>query len=298
MPTRPLPLTICTLVRNRTAMLRELLRGAARSTVPPAEIVVVRAGGEDPRPALDAAGGLAVRVVDLPSDDDRIPYSAARNTAAELASTEAIVFLDADCIPSGSFVAAMGRALAAEDALCIGDVGYLPPLDHVPADEVALRALARPHPAREAAPASGWRRSDRHELAWGLCMAWRRSTFRDLGGFDTRYHGYAGEDTDLAVAARERGVPVLLVAGADVFHQHHDVYEPPLQQFRATLDNARAFRSKWGWWPMEGWLAAFADLGLVDWSPDAEHLVVRRDPSDDEIAAARHGSALPFRGAA
>nr|MBA2391010.1 glycosyltransferase family 2 protein [Geodermatophilaceae bacterium] len=35
----------------------------------------------------------------------------------------------------------------------------------------------------------------------------------------------------------------------------------------AICRNATTFHRTWGAWPMEGWLAAFADDGLIAWTP-------------------------------
>ena len=289
-------LSLLTLVRNRNGYLRNLIRGLAASTMPPLELVVVRAGGEDPRTVVSAQLPFRVRVLEVSSPTDRIPYATARNTAARAAQGEAIVFIDADCIPSATFAERITAALRREDALCIGDVLYLPP-DAAKGEwtEAALQQVGRPHPAREASPRSGVTASERYALVWGLCMALRRSTFFRLGGFDERYGGYAGEDTDLAFTAKAAGVPLRLVAGADVFHQHHDVFEPPLQQFEATLANARHFHAKWGWWPMEGWLQRFAALGLIHWDTGAADVRIERLPTPEEVEAARFETAAALR---
>ena len=152
-----------------------------------------------------------------------------------------------------------------------------------------------PHPHRQRPPTEGMDTTVRHELVWGLHLAMRRRTFLALGGFDEEYGGYAGEDTDLAIAARQVGIPAALVAGADVFHQHHDVWEPPLQQMEATLANASRFRAKWGWWPMDGWLREMVDLGLIDWSPQRPNVRIVRHPDAADLAAAHRCEALPFR---
>nr|WP_217922844.1 glycosyltransferase [Miltoncostaea oceani] len=283
-------LSVCTLVRNRNALLRRVLEGLERSTVPPRELVVVRAGGEDPAPVLAAARRVRVVVEELPGDDEVIPYSAARNRAAAAATGSAVCFLDADAIPGPGLVAALDAALADEDAIAIGDILYLPP-GAVGDDWTAggLRALGRRHPGRPAPPAAGVAACDRHELVWGTCFAMRRDRFLELGGFHEGFQGYAGEDTDLAIRARAAGVPLRVVAGAEVLHQHHDVWDPPLQQFRATLANARVFRDRHGWWPMGGWLDGFARLGLIAW--DGDDVRVLRDPTPGEIDAARRAGA-------
>jgi GT2 family glycosyltransferase len=292
-------LSVCTLVRDRNRYLPALLDALARQTVRPRELIVAVAGGQDPAPLLREAP-LPVRQIDLVAPDDRIPYAEARNAAAAAAQGEALVFLDADCLPAASFTASVTSALGPHDALCIGQVYYLPPdvPDEALRDEEALREAGRAHPARPEPPETGSAASRRYEMAWGLCMALRTATFFRLGGFDTRYDGYAGEDTDLAFTCRAAGVPLRVVAGADVFHQHHDVFEPPIHQLRATLANAQAFHDKWGRWPMEGWLQGFADAGLVRWHPGAERATLLREPTRAEVERARRRTAAPFRLAA
>lgn len=289
-------LSVLTLVRDRNALLARLLDGLDAGTAAPAAVVVAWCGGDEDPHEVVGARSYPVEVVAVDSPDDRIPYSPARNTAAARAPTDALAFLDADCIPARGYVAALARTLGRIDALCTGEVLYLPPAVPDGADEDGLRALGRPHPHRRRPPTEGVALStDGHELVWGLHLALRRATLDRVGGFDEGYRGYAGEDTDLAVALREAGVPVALVAGADVFHQHHDTWEPPLQQAAATVANAQRFRDRWGWWPMEGWLAEMAALGIITWSPDAPTAVVDRAPTPAELAAAHRATALPFR---
>jgi GT2 family glycosyltransferase len=291
------PLSVLTLVRNRTAYLHGLLAALAEAPDPPAEVVVAVCGGDDPRPGRPETP-FPVRFLDVASGE-RIAYSPARNACARAATSERLLFLDADCVPLPGALAAFDAALAAEDTVTIGEVLYLPPdaaLD--PADVAGSAAAGRPHPARPTPPAEGWARSDRYDLVWGLCIGVRRDTFLRLGGFDEGYGGYAGEDTDFAEAAKRAGVPLVVVAGAAVAHRHHDVFEPPVQQLAATVANAQRFRDKWGWWPMGGWLAGFADLGLIEWGPDAARARVVREPTEAEVEAARRTSARPFREAA
>ncbi|GMA21078.1 hypothetical protein GCM10025862_30990 [Arsenicicoccus piscis] len=88
-------------------------------------------------------------------------------------------------------------------------------------------------------------------------------TWRRLGGFCEDYTGYGGEDTDLGFTARERGIDLVWVGGADAYHQHHPVSDPPREHVADIVRNATVFHQRWGVWPMEGWLAAFEREGLV-----------------------------------
>ena len=93
----------------------------------------------------------------------------------------------------------------------------------------------------------------------GACItAWQR-----VGGFDETYTGYGGEDTDFGQRARAAGLDLQWVGGADAYHQHHPVSDPPVEHLDDILRNGRRFADRWGFWPMEGWLRAFAERGLV-----------------------------------
>lgn len=109
---------------------------------------------------------------------------------------------------------------------------------------------------------------ERYELFWSLSFAATRETWDRLGGFDEGYEGYGGEDTDFAFRAREAGIALVWVGGAHAYHQHHPTSNPPVQHLDDILRNGRRFAERWGEWPMQGWLSAFADLGLVDQEGD------------------------------
>lgn len=287
-------LSIVTLVRDRNELLRSFLQGVAAQDAP-VEVVVVHAGGEqDPRDVVSCFDGLRATVCQVASEDERIPYSAARNAGAAAAGGDHLAFCDADTIASPTFAGAVDRALVDHDALCTGEVRYLPPGETAGVPFHELLERSRRHPHRDPVPSTGVVLGGRHELVWGLCMAMRHSTFDAVGGFDEGYGGYAGEDTDLGRTLCEAGVPVGLVGDAVVLHQHHDSYDPPVQQLRATVANAQRYRDKWGQWPMGGWLEGFADLGLVEWTPDAARCTVLRDPSPEELDACSRTVALPF----
>jgi GT2 family glycosyltransferase len=288
-------LSIVTLVRNRNAMLRGLLRGLERQTDRRFELVVVQAGGQQvPEDIVAEFPDLSTSTHRLDIDDvEAIPYSRARNVGARRGVGEHVAFCDADTIPTPGFVGGVHRALDAHDAIVSGDVLYLPPLAVDDHDVCELALMGRPHPARQRPPITGVRLDARHELLWGLCMAMRRSTFERVGGFDEQYGGYAGEDTDLAATCRALGVPAGLVAGAAVLHQHHDSFDPPVQQLVETVANAQHFRDKWGDWPMEGWLVGFERMGLVQRT--GERAVVVRMPTPSEVESCRQRCAAPFR---
>ncbi|WP_455977769.1 glycosyltransferase family 2 protein [Methylorubrum populi] len=263
------------------------MRGLARQSVPPGELVIAWMQ-PDQAPALPDPG-CPVRHLHVPGEP--MPLAAARNRAAEAASGDLLIFLDIDCIPGPTLVAAYVEAAAAERGLFLGEVLYLPP-EAGDADPAMLDRLGRSHPARPPVPESGLRLEPDAGQLWGLSFALPAAAWRAVRGMDEAYVGYGGEETDLAARLAESGLPTFWVAGAQAYHQHHPVHVPPLQHFSAILANAARFRARHGRWCMTYWLDQFRAAGLIAWDADAPAIRLVRPPSADEIAAALRPDAL------
>ncbi|KQP28668.1 galactosyltransferase-related protein [Methylobacterium sp. Leaf100] len=280
--------SVVTLNKGRDAHLARLLEGLARGT-PPAECVVVEMGAEPP-PLPNY--GFPVRRIVLGADG--LPLARARNAGRRVASGDHLVYLDVDCIPSPDLVESLDADLAEADGLICCEVRYLPfgavSDGWTPA---GLHAAGQPHPVR-VFPEAGREPTNNPGLFWSLAFGVRTATFDRLGGFDEAFDGYGAEDTDLAFRAAAAGVPVLLTARGEAYHQHHLACDPPLQHFDSIVRNARRFHARHGLWPMDGWLDAFARLGHVSATWRDDDLTVLRAPFHAEVAAVRVASEDPF----
>ncbi len=286
-----LPVAVLTLAHGRHDHLRGQIAGlAAGDRRPDLHVVVamddprVRMVAQEAWAAAPTVAGPAteVVVVDLPADPRGLPLARARNAAADAARERGahhLVLLDVDCIPGAGTVATYARELAsrhtreaAHPAVLCGDVAYLPPLPEgqqgwaAPADLARLREVARHRPDRVLLPAG--RRLPEPDLRqfWSLSFALTAEDFAATGGFCEDYVGYGGEDTDFAQVVGARGGSLTWVGGATAYHQHHASRTPPVEHLEAIVRNAGVFADRWGWWPMEGWLAAFRERGLA--APD------------------------------
>lgn len=281
-------ISVLTLVKNRREHLDNLVEGLRRSTVVPAKLVIVDMSDV---PIALPNTRFPVELVRL--ETSGLPLAQARNLAAAKADTEALLFLDVDCIPGSHLVGAMAAAVQDPSALICAEIRYLAAADTRggPWTEASLKAAGVPHPVRDF-PADGLVRQANAGLFWSLAFGVSRAAFERIGGFDERFTGYGAEDTDFAFRATAAGLNLAFMGGASAYHQHHPVYDPPLQHFADIVRNARLFRDKWGFWPMDGWLDAFAHLGFLRRS-QAE-LTVIKTPNGKDIGDAMQSADRRF----
>lgn len=272
-------IAVVTVVHGRHDHLALQHRSLGRSAVLLDDWVVVAM--DDPWPARWRTGFPPTpHVVPVAGTEQGLPLAAARNLGARTAirrGADLLVFLDVDCLASPGLAlayAAASRRPESTDALLCGPVAYLPPPPPGGYDLRTVGDLGLPHPSRPAPlPGTVELDPDGHRLFWSLSFALTPATWERIGGFDEAYVGYGGEDTDFAQRAAAAGVPVAWVGGARAAHQHHPTQDPPVQHLHDIVRNARLFHDRWGWWPMEGWLGAFAEQGLVHWEGDTLELV-------------------------
>ncbi len=272
---------VVTIVAGRRGHLAHQLEGLARQTRAADEVVIVRMD----RLPVEVPPALAgrVSVLDLPPDESlraettgQLPLAAARNLGVRALSSPVAVLLDVDCIPGAALVESYARAAAQTDGLICGGLRYLAPGHPAPGwSEPDLMAASHPHAARPVSGPGELVREDRHELAWTTSLALRRESFDLIGGFEERFRGYGGEDTDFAFRAKDAGLGVWWIDDAVAYHQHHDSQSPPVQHVGDIVRNAGLFAELHGWYPMEGWLTQFQKLGLIDFDPRAGRLALR-----------------------
>ena len=238
---------------------------------------VVVAMGEGEAEHCRRLVGRTSDVIGIDVPPDGLPLAKARNAGARRAldaGAEMLVFLDVDCIPGDALLQRYKAAADSAPALLCGPVAYLPPASgegYPPAD---LHALATPHPARPIPPENRVQRGGDHALFWTLSFAVTTATWQRIGGFCEDYVGYGGEDTDYGQVAARAGVDLAWVGGAWAYHQHHATETPPVRHLADILRNAALFHRRWGWWPMSGWLSAFAERGLAHHDPATDRWVL------------------------
>lgn len=248
-----------------------------RSSEPITDYLVVSV--DDPVLAAIWRGRPGMTVLEHGTGRFGLPIAAARNVGAAEAvrrGAELIIFLDVDCLPDRSLV--RYYQLAAQDdeaAILCGPVAYLPRPGEGGYDLDGLSRYAF-HPSRPAPEPGHLQRHGDPRLFWSLSFAVRADTWQQIGGFCVDYEGYGAEDTDFAFLARDLDVGITWVGGAAAYHQWHPTQSPPVGHLDDIVRNAAIFADRWGWWPMEGWLGAFVDQGLLSWDDGLSRYVQTR----------------------
>lgn len=215
--------------------------------------------------ALDAQTGAAFEVV-VADDGSRVPpdpgphaypvrvvaqadegfrAAAARNLGAGAGGAsgpDALLFLDADMVPTPTYVAAMLAALRGADVV-VGRRRHTDLTGRTPEEIRAwlTRASTTDNPAGPAAlgapvlPEPGWL-ADGYAATGGLAdlsddgfryvisavLGVRRDTFERLGGFEESFVGYGGEDWEFAHRAWLAGADFAYVPAAVAWHDGPD----------------------------------------------------------------------------
>ena len=278
-----------TIAAGRADHLRNVIAGFEAQTVRPDELIV----GVMQDTAYGDLPETSFPVHQIHITGPELPLAAARNAVAEAAQGDLLVFVDVDCIPHPNFVFDYLGHSARQPGLLMGEVGYLPGgATAAGLDYPAFERLAVRHSDRQGPPAQGRAPCNDYRCFWSLNFAMDRAAWVASGGFDERFVGYGGEDTDFGRTLVERDIPITWVKGAKVYHQYHAHCMPPIHQVASVVRNAELFATKWGHRTMEHWLYAFRLMGLIE----NARLGIRilREPSDADFALCSQMEDMPY----
>lgn len=285
--------SVCTLAHGRADHLRNLVLGLAMSELPPFELVI---GVMQQEPYALPDPGFPVRQIML--GNAGICLARARNAAAFAAQGKLLVFLDVDCIPAPGLIADYAAAHAICPGVLMGEVGYLPKgATDDGIDFAAFEQICVKHSERAGPPPGQTGLCRDYRCFWSLNFALTAEVFAAVGGFDERYIGYGGEDTDFGRMIAAHGIPLSWVRGAKAYHQYHKHHMPPVHHLDSVLANAAQFAAKWGEPTMQHWLRAFRLMGLIE--PDGRGGWIKlREPGERELALTRQQEDQPFASSA
>ncbi len=190
---------------------------AAQVDAPGFEVVIADNGSTDgSRDVVGSfAGRLDIRIVDA---SVRRGPAFARNAGVAAASTDNILFCDADDRVSGGWVGAMSEALK-DHQIATGPVLYV--------DSLAPGPRAPRTPSR--IPTAPRKFLDQVPFAPTCNLAVTARVFQELGGFDPELR--TGQDADFTIRAHWAGYPLGWEKAAVVFHARRGSLSEAARQF-------------------------------------------------------------------
>ncbi|MBV6627552.1 MAG: glycosyltransferase [Rivularia sp. (in: Bacteria)] len=276
-------ISVCTLYSRRSSHLQNLVQGLIKSKMHPWELVVICMN--DSLPELPSTP-FKINSFTINSSHN-LPLAEARSKAAAIAKGDFLIFLDVDCIPHPNLVETFAYHLENEDALYQGSIRYLNFGWCKNWTFNTLQNDSTPNRLQGEELTGNQRVMHKYEFFWSLCFGIRKSTFTQIGGFDTRFTGYGGEDTDFSFTARLHKISFYKIS-ALAYHQFHASYSPPLNHLKDIVENAKVFYDKWNFLPMDKWLKQFAELGYIRLADNQIEII--KLPSEAEIEVFRKDS--------
>ncbi len=216
-----------------------VVRSVLHQTYLPDEVIVI--GRDDGQFLSTLAAHERVQFRETPRP---LSAAAARNAGAIQATGDVILFLDADCIADARCIEylvaqhQLGQSVVGGSVTIEGS-NYWLACDNL----LALAPIIATHPAgaRDYLPS--------------LVMSVRRTLFEQLGGFDERFPGAAGEDIDFGSRVRAAGETLWFEPRARVAHQH------PRTSARTVWNHLRRF----------------GQLQVVFWEKYPNHVIRQRN---------------------
>jgi GT2 family glycosyltransferase len=273
-PKKVIDASLITIVYNRQKQLNNLLEGVIKGSVLPSEVIIVALSVIS---IPDFASDLNIRIIDLKVEESTmLPIGEARNVGARHAKESNLIFLDVDCIPSSNFLRDIYVQTKSTGGLVMGSPKYLAADLEIEVELNWLQNHSIYHPNRP--EIEGMTPCDDFGMFWSLCFGIEKANFFELGGFDEDFKGYGAEDTDFSYRWLGAYKPFYL-SSAEVFHQQHPIYRPPVNRLEDIIYNSRVFRKKWGRWVMEAHLSEFEKMGLINWNENCQDIEVKQKPS-------------------
>jgi GT2 family glycosyltransferase len=214
---------------NGAATIRRTLEAVTKLDYPSFETIVVDDGSTDDTARI--AAEYPVRVI---STENR-GLSSARNTGAQAAQGEIVVYIDDDAFPESHWLHFLARGFREGSWAAIGGPNILPPGSNGTSECVSHAP---------GAPAHVLMTDHEAEHIPGCNFAIRRECLEGIGGFDARFRA-AGDDVDLCWRIQERGWKVGFHPGAAVFHHSRSTVRQYWRQQRGYGRAEALLERKW-----------------------------------------------------
>ena len=242
---------------NGAACIGQSIEAVLAQSSSPDQVLVINDGSTDESQAI-----IERYPVTVIAHEQNLGLAAARNTAIQAAVGDILVFVDVDAFPARDFLEILS-AYYTDDPYLAGVGGQ----------GIESNILSRSDRWRRAHASQGYgRRSCYVQFLYGLCMSFRVSVLREIGGFDVKFRTNA-EDMDIGYRLSAAGYRLLYVPEARVFHQRTDDIQSLKRTMAAWYRGAYLAKQKNHAHP---WTLFAGTLRRLIWDP-CKDIFVERD---------------------
>jgi glycosyltransferase involved in cell wall biosynthesis len=287
------PVSVVTIVKNRTEKLCRLIEQLESCTPLPDELVIV---WMCPPSTLSLAQSEKFSIVHKFVTNETLPIAKARNRGLQEAKSNLLAYVDVDAIVDTHFIGTFTNAWQPGSVL-FTKVSFVPESQWIsPHDTLChIKSQELPEEDNNEIPS---RQKENDGCA--LTDDSTRSTvffiskidFKRTGGFDEGYKGFGLNNEDFFTNCRSLGFALNQV-DLHTFAPERPNYRCPINHLLDFVRNAERYHAKWGVNPCSGVLRAFADAGYINKDFETAGISILQLPKGErtlgETQALAHG---------
>ncbi|MCB4435797.1 glycosyltransferase [Alteromonas sp. McT4-15] len=300
-----MPVSVVTIVKNRTEKLCRLISQLEAGTDKPSELIVVWMA---PPSELSLMKSDHFDIVHKFTTQQTLPIARARNKGMLAATYDTILYVNVEAIIAPTLVGDGVRKLTS-DSVVFTSVKFV--------SEDLCRGSYNQLKRSHLELATGYRSSNddmtflenlndnqqNQEINYGefsndsICSTVffiSKADFEKTGGFDESYTGFGLNDEDFFTTCRHLGLQLVQLETV-TFVPERLTYRCPLNHLLDFVSNAQRFHHKWGFYPCNAVLKRYAALGYINNDFETQGLHVKHLPSEEEMRSSSKEKRARFK---
>jgi len=283
-----LPVSVVTIVKNRTEKLCRLIKQLESCNPLPNELVIV---WMSPPSNLSLIKSSKFAIVHKFSINGSLPIARARNKGMVEAKSNLLAYVDVDAVLASHFLAT-GLNAWKPSHVVISSVTRVPtvqwPLAYAALNEM-YHSTTSENPKNKT---SETQEEDHHgklsdDSSASAVFFISKTDFKKTGGFDEGYEGYGLNDEDFFTNCRSLGFHITTIA-LRTFVPERKNSLCPINHLLDFVKNAERFHAKWGQNPRIDVLRAYANAGYInqDFETAGIHIIQlpKLEPTEQSLA--------------
>jgi len=291
------PVSVVTIVKNRTEKLCRLIEQLESCSPLPDELVIV---WMRPPSTLSLAKSDKFNIVHKFVANAELPIAKARNKGLEEATSNLLAYINVDAVVDKNFIA-QGMHAWRPNSVVFTNVTFVPESQWVLPHDTLCQIKNQERLEESSDDLLSQQKHDggafSDDSIRSTVFFISKLDFKKTGGFDEGYEGFGLNDEDFFTNCRSLGFS-LHQLDLQTFAPERPNYRCPINHFLDFVRNAERFHAKWGMNPCNDVLNAYADAGYINKDFENTGINILQLPNcempsvDEEVSEQEHDSGL------